>query len=439
MAQSAENSTPKDKHTTRLPFSLPYPAAMELKGNVAENWKDFKRSWGFFVSGGGFGNLHSDVQLRDLLLSIIGPGAQALTDNFSKTEMKSLENVIKKFDSIFLHKTNKTFERFRFNTTFQKENQHYEDYFQQLETLISACEYKSLKDDLLCDKIVCSIRDDKLQQRFLEDPNLNLSKVRDICKAKELSESQMDKIRKEKCRNLKSQVNQFHDLNDKKSIPCKYFSRGCCRFGENCYYLHDDTIRINDTPLHLSVEKKKGINYMRTYKESKKKTLHINTVTQKSSRNQSYSKKQCRYCGNRHTRGSENCPAYGKVCSNCKKDNHFERVCQSSAELKSNKAKGNERNDNKKYIICKFDKCGYCKFGENCWYKHLSSNLENRFEMREELGTSDTTQTNDSIQDCEVVENIEPNTEVGEVESAVEHNAKKPMDVDDQLIESLFG
>ena len=59
--------------------------------------------------------------------------------------------------------------------------------------------------------------------------------------------------------------------------------------------------------------------------------------------------------------------------------------------------------------------------------------------MREELGTSDTTQTNDSIQDCEVVENIEPITEVGEVESAVEHNAKKPMDVDDQLIESLFG
>ena len=39
---------------TQLPFSLPYPPPMELKGNIAERWKNFKRSWKFFVGGGGF-------------------------------------------------------------------------------------------------------------------------------------------------------------------------------------------------------------------------------------------------------------------------------------------------------------------------------------------------------------------------------------------------
>ena len=37
----------------------------------------------------------------------------------------------------------------------------------------------------------------------------------------------------------------------------------------------------------------------------------------------------CQYCGGIHDRG--NCPAYGKICTACKKKNHLARVCKSKS------------------------------------------------------------------------------------------------------------
>ncbi|MES9973307.1 MAG: reverse transcriptase domain-containing protein, partial [Candidatus Thiodiazotropha sp.] len=40
--------------------------------------------------------------------------------------------------------------------------------------------------------------------------------------------------------------------------------------------------------------------------------------------------RSCRFCGTRHQRTKENCPAWGKTCMKCRKKNHFARCCQSS-------------------------------------------------------------------------------------------------------------
>ena len=46
------------------------------------------------------------------------------------------------------------------------------------------------------------------------------------------------------------------------------------------------------------------------------------------SRDQSHSNvKTCQYCGRPHTKG--NCPALGKKCQKCGKENHFKAVCKS--------------------------------------------------------------------------------------------------------------
>lgn len=37
----------------------------------------------------------------------------------------------------------------------------------------------------------------------------------------------------------------------------------------------------------------------------------------------------CRYCGGKHKKEKEKCPAYGKKCLGCGKMNHFKRVCRS--------------------------------------------------------------------------------------------------------------
>ncbi|KAF6769327.1 hypothetical protein AHF37_09259 [Paragonimus kellicotti] len=37
----------------------------------------------------------------------------------------------------------------------------------------------------------------------------------------------------------------------------------------------------------------------------------------------------CQFCGGRHLRQKEKCPAYGKTCMKCRKRNHFARQCRS--------------------------------------------------------------------------------------------------------------
>ncbi|XP_077975175.1 uncharacterized protein LOC144431215 [Styela clava] len=36
----------------------------------------------------------------------------------------------------------------------------------------------------------------------------------------------------------------------------------------------------------------------------------------------------CQYCGRRHSQGKLNCPAYGKICGECGKKNHFSQKCR---------------------------------------------------------------------------------------------------------------
>ena len=38
---------------------------------------------------------------------------------------------------------------------------------------------------------------------------------------------------------------------------------------------------------------------------------------------------KCMFCGTRHTKKKEYCPAWGKICTKFKKRNHFAKCCQS--------------------------------------------------------------------------------------------------------------
>ena len=40
----------------------------------------------------------------------------------------------------------------------------------------------------------------------------------------------------------------------------------------------------------------------------------------------------CKFCGKTHERNKTKCPAFGKKCKKCGKDNHFAAMCKSRAE-----------------------------------------------------------------------------------------------------------
>ena len=79
------------------------------------------------------------------------------------------------------------------------------------------------------------------------------------------------------------------------------------------------------------------IEYCRTYcdvKKSRNSSEEIDHTINKVKASSKYSgnrTKNCKYCGKTHL--PRNCPAYGKTCEKCKKQNHFSSVCLTRPHL----------------------------------------------------------------------------------------------------------
>ena len=52
------------------------------------------------------------------------------------------------------------------------------------------------------------------------------------------------------------------------------------------------------------------------------------TIKQRTSEASQQFKILCKYCGNKHIRDKDKCPAYGKSCKGCGKKNHFAKMCK---------------------------------------------------------------------------------------------------------------
>ena len=71
--------------------------------------------------------------------------------------------------------------------------------------------------------------------------------------------------------------------------------------------------------------------------ESKLQDLSVNVATV-NSRNPTFrqTKGTCYFCGRRESHAKTCCPAYGKTCNKCGKQNHFVKVCRTMSRSTTN-------------------------------------------------------------------------------------------------------
>ena len=81
--------------------------------------------------------------------------------------------------------TNVIYERYVFNNRIQETHETVDAYATALRPLAKSCDFGSLKDDLICDRIVCGIRDNVMRKRLLQESSLTLNKCMDICRPME--------------------------------------------------------------------------------------------------------------------------------------------------------------------------------------------------------------------------------------------------------------
>lgn len=88
-------------------------------------------------------------------------------------------------DAYFIPKSNTCVRRHIFNSRAQHSNETFDAFLNDLRILSSDCEFGQLKDSLIKDQIVCGINNKKTKDRLLREPDLDLTKAINTCKAAE--------------------------------------------------------------------------------------------------------------------------------------------------------------------------------------------------------------------------------------------------------------
>lgn len=255
------------------------PNNLELEGNVAENWERWKKEFHFFLLATESQKKDTEVKCS-MLLSAIGPRARDVYYTFDfgdEKESLDFEVVMYKFDKHFRPKKNVTFQRYKFFTSSQKEGQKVEDFVTDLRAKANHCEFEQLKESLIKDILVCGVASTQVQERLLREPEpLHLDRAIEICRSAEETKYQIEEMQ---ASNNASGNNVSMDVNwvnkNRKS------------------YTNSNTQSPNESKT--------------SYKDS-----FINS---------------CKFCGGKHK--VRECPAYGKSCLNCGRQNHFAKVCKS--------------------------------------------------------------------------------------------------------------
>ena len=269
--------------TTSPTFScnVSLPPKIQLQsGNLSKEWKQWRQVWEAYEEVTDLRNKTSRLRVATFI-TCIGKEALEVHNGLpfqSEDEKTDINKVLELWQNHCLGKTNIIYERYKFNNRSQEQAESIDTYITSLRALAETCEFGALKEDLLRDRIVCGVRDKGIRRKLLQESGLTLSKCVDICRANEATTAQLKDM----------------------------------------------------TPGQTIEQEANAVNQKEDGKKPK-----APKDSGKGSKNQLSA--DCKFCGRKHERKRDKCPAYGQTCSACGKANHFAAKCLKNAPSGSKK------------------------------------------------------------------------------------------------------
>jgi hypothetical protein len=190
--QPSQSSSPV-KLQQLPPTGIKPPTELSWLGNMGDNWRFFKQKFNIYMTASRSINEDSAFQVA-VLLNLVGDRALKIYNNFTYEQGQSCEDikvVLKKFDDYFLPATNVTYERHNFFLREQKVDEPIDHYVTDLRDLCATCNFGTLTDDMIRDRVILGIRDMTIKDRLLRTKDLDLSKAMEICRAAERTRTQL--------------------------------------------------------------------------------------------------------------------------------------------------------------------------------------------------------------------------------------------------------
>ena len=285
------------------------PSALALTGNLAENWRRFKQQFEIYEIASGLARKDGKVRAMTLL-HVAGSETLEVYNTFQWDENEDntkVEKIMEKFERYCNPRKNLTFERHSFFSRNQLEGESIGAYVTDLRNKASRCDFAELKDGLIRDRIVCGVNSDTVRARLLRESELSLEMCIEICRAAEISSAHLKVLTEEKV---------VHVVNS------------------------------SEEPDKSAIKKEE-----KEYTRAGMAGMNL-----------------CQSCGYRHKRGR--CPAFGRTCNVCHKQNHFVRVCKATTKEVHTVSNTSTRDEQPFFI----GTIGSKQVGDKDWYVNFQIN-----------------------------------------------------------------
>ena len=162
----------------------------------AETWEHYTERLGHYFDANGIGDVSGDdkAKRRAILLSVCGSKVYKLMCDLlapAKPKEKSYQELVKLIQDHLAPKPSEIVQKFKFNNRFRNEGESVADFVAALRNLAEHCEYKDTLEMMLRDRIVCGIRDEKIQRRLLVEKELTFAKAYEIATSMEITSKNM--------------------------------------------------------------------------------------------------------------------------------------------------------------------------------------------------------------------------------------------------------
>ncbi|XP_067940522.1 uncharacterized protein [Watersipora subatra] len=146
--------------------------------NLSVSWKTFKRQFNILRIAKKYGDMEEEEKFANLLM-LIGLDSVSIYDqfNFHDTEegrTRTLVNVIAMFDNHFEPVRNIIYELVKFNSLKQG-SMSIQQFITEVHTQADNCDYGNMRDQLIRDRIVVGVADNKLREQLIDVEELDLA------------------------------------------------------------------------------------------------------------------------------------------------------------------------------------------------------------------------------------------------------------------------
>ena len=136
-------------------------------------------------------DIKDDGKKRAVLLSVCGTASYQLIRSLvapSKPTDKSVDEIMKLVKDYLTPQPSSIVQRFKFNSRSQQDTETVAQFVAELKKLSEYCEFGDSLDNMLRDRLVCGLRDVKVQRRLLAEGKLTFAKAFELAQVAELTD-----------------------------------------------------------------------------------------------------------------------------------------------------------------------------------------------------------------------------------------------------------